>query len=793
VVGSAPGAEPAPGAPARAPANAARLYALTAALSQALTPEQVAEAVLAQGLAALGAAAGIVSLLTADGRHLQAVTMAGYAPHMVRQWERVPLEADLPFPEAVRTGRPVWLPSRDALFTRYPAIRAHADRVELQAWALVPLEVDGRAVGGLSVGFASPQAFSEEDRQFAVALAHQCAQALERARLFAAEHAARLASEAATGRLRFLADSAERLAATREPAERLALVAELAVPQLGDLCVVDLLEGEALRRVAISHRDPGTRALAWELERRFPFPKDAPHGSRRVLRTGQPDLVAHVDAALLQRMAHGGPEHLALLERIGMRSALAVPLQARGSLLGVLLCFACSPERRLGEEERALAQEFATHAALALDNARLDAEARAARERAERIADRTLRLQRMTAALSEAATPAQVAEAAVAQCVEALGARNGGVWELEGGAGGALALVHARGFTPGLLAHYRRLPLSSPAPAARVFRERAPEWLASRADFRARFPEAGALTAGEPIADYAAACLPLLAGGRSIGVLHLTFDAPRELDAEERAFLLSLATHCAHALERAHLLREAQEAVAVREEFLSIASHELKTPLTSLKLQLQSALQGRTPALVARSLERLERADRQVGRLAELVESMLDVSRIRTGRLLVELSDVDLAEAAREVVEGLGEQALRSGSALSLEVAARPRALVGRWDRGRVQQVLTNLTSNALKYGRGRPVRVRVEEGREGWARVVVQDGGIGIARAELASLFQPFRRAVSARHYGGLGLGLYISRQCAQAMGGTLEAESEEGVGSTFTLALPLAGPPAP
>ncbi|KFE62400.1 PAS domain-containing sensor histidine kinase [Hyalangium minutum] len=241
--------------------------------------------------------------------------------------------------------------------------------------------------------------------------------------------------------------------------------------------------------------------------------------------------------------------------------------------------------------------------------------------------------------------------------------------------------------------------------------------------------------------------------------------------------------------ERLRLLRETQEAVQARDEFLTVAAHELRTPLTSLRLQLQLLRRearsgGEAGAQLA---SRCEAMERQIGRLASLISMLLDVSRLAKGQLRLELREVDLAELVDQLVEDFAGEFQRVGAVLRVRGVGTP--LVGRWDPLRLEQVVVNLLSNAVRYGRGRPVELALW--REGGTAVLsVKDQGIGISRADLARIFGKFERAVSERHYGGLGLGLYITRQIVDAMGGSIQVESQPGEGSTFTVQLPLGLP---
>ncbi|MCP3099166.1 PAS domain-containing sensor histidine kinase [Myxococcus sp. K15C18031901] len=233
--------------------------------------------------------------------------------------------------------------------------------------------------------------------------------------------------------------------------------------------------------------------------------------------------------------------------------------------------------------------------------------------------------------------------------------------------------------------------------------------------------------------------------------------------------------------------RHLQEAVRVRDEFLSVASHELKTPLTVLGLRLQAFVRAAQAdpegAWMARHGREVQGMLRQVMRLAGLVNGLLDVSRIGTGRLKLEYEQVDLGELVQDVATRHQLEAERAGC--TLEVQTRVLT-VGTWDRMRVEQVVTNLVSNALKYGAGQPVRLEVWREAER-ARLSVRDEGIGISPEAQARIFHKFERAVSERNYGGLGLGLYVSRTLVEAMGGVIHVESRPGAGATFTVELPL------
>jgi PAS domain S-box-containing protein len=285
-------------------------------------------------------------------------------------------------------------------------------------------------------------------------------------------------------------------------------------------------------------------------------------------------------------------------------------------------------------------------------------------------------------------------------------------------------------------------------------------------------------------------CVPLrvTADHPPLGALSV-ISIDRLYNEQDLALAQELAHRASIAIENARLYRESQKATQLREDFVAIAAHELRTPLTPLKLQLQllrSRLDTDTPVEGTDLLRLISSSDRQIDRLARLVEDMLDTSRINTGRFTLSLEPVDLSEIVRDLTERLHSELQLARCALELEAAP---GVSGLWDRTRLEQVVANLLTNAMKYGKGKPVRVTVGS-RDDRATLSVQDFGIGIAAEDQARIFERFERAVSMRTYGGLGLGLYLTRQIVEAHGGTIHVASELGKGSTFTVELPRAAP---
>lgn len=229
-------------------------------------------------------------------------------------------------------------------------------------------------------------------------------------------------------------------------------------------------------------------------------------------------------------------------------------------------------------------------------------------------------------------------------------------------------------------------------------------------------------------------------------------------------------------------------ALRARDEFLSIASHELKTPLTGLKLQVD--FQKRVTSkgkedYAERFAKFLNDTDQQVNRLSRLVDDMLDVSRIRTGKFTFEWEQIDFCEIVTDVIDRLSDQFEKSGYEIPNIIPCSNA--IGRWDRMRLEQIVTNLLTNAIKYGNTKPISVSVEAGPES-VTLIVKDQGMGISPEDQRKIFDLFERSVSAYGISGLGLGLYITKQIVQSFHGEISVESKLGEGSTFRVKLPKA-----
>jgi PAS domain S-box-containing protein len=647
----------------------------------------------------------------------------------------------------------------------------------------------------------------------------------------------------------FLVEASTLLAASLDYEITLANVANLAVPTLADWCIVDVFQEDwSSKQIAIAIADPTKQDILKKIQQHYP-PKSGTQQLLQQLKLGISVFYPELSNFHLLQMAQD-EEHLQLLQSLDIHSLMVIPVRSRGQLFGAISFFTAESGRRYQQADLALAEDIARRAATAIDNARLYQETQQAKQAAELSVNRTVLLQSITAALSEALTPKEVADVVMNQGIAALGACAGSVVLLTQG-NTTLKVLQATGYPESVIDTWESFPITAPTPIAETIRTKKPIFLENPAALRVNYPnliDAVALTGNN-----AWASIPLIAEGKAIGALGFSFATALAFNEEDQRFMLTLGQQCGQAIARAQLYEaektaraQAETANRIKDEFLAVLSHELRTPLNPI-LGWSKLLRTRNfdEATKIRALETIERNAKLQ---TQLIEDLLDVSRILQGKLSLNLHAVDLKVA----IAAAQETVRLAAEAKSIEIQTVLND-IGKvlGDGDRLQQIMWNLLSNAVKFTppEGR-VEVRLEEVREGdaltwgngdaltqgrgdaltqgrgdaltqgngdtltqgrgdtgtlsasprlpvtassspgYAQIQVIDTGKGISPEFLPHVFDYFRQAdaKTTRIFGGLGLGLAIVRHLVELHGGTVEADSlGEGQGATFTVKLPL------
>lgn len=284
--------------------------------------------------------------------------------------------------------------------------------------------------------------------------------------------------------------------------------------------------------------------------------------------------------------------------------------------------------------------------------------------------------------------------------------------------------------------------------------------------------------------------VPIKSNKTTIGAI--TFITTKESDRlymqDDVLFAEEIGNRASIAIDNARLYEKAQEGIQVRDEFLNIASHELKTPLTSLQLQIQLLLrlatQSKTDVIAKEHVAKvLETSDIQIKRLGNLINNLLDVSKISNRKFELEKETVNLNDLTKEIISRFDETVKATGSKIQFR---NGKEVIGSWDKFRLDQVATNLIANAIKYGEGKPITIHIDKDKK-TAKLIIKDNGIGIEKEDVKRIFDRFERSSQAKKYGGLGLGLYIANQIVAAHGGNIEVKSEINKGSEFVVNLPI------
>jgi PAS domain S-box-containing protein len=589
---------------------------------------------------------------------------------------------------------------------------------------------------------------------------------------------------------KFLAEASTALATSLEYETTLATIAQLAVPHFADWCGIDMVSADGtLSRLAVAHIDPEKVSWAHEIHKRYPPDPSEPQGIYNVLRTGLSEFYPDIADEMLV-MGARDEEHLRIMREIGFRSAMIVPLKARGRVLGVITFVNSESGKHHTTGDLALAEDLAHRAAMAIDNAQLFRAEQRIRRSAELTSDFLRRLQAVSSSLSQALTAQDVAVAVIEQGVSSLGAHAGTVVLLNEAAA-ELEIVGTVGFTPDVAEKWRRFSLHQNVPIADAIKQRAPVLVESISAHLDKYPGLGPLAS--VTGSEALAAFPLIVEGRTVGAMGLSFPRPQVFNEDGVAFMHALAHQCAQALERARLYEteqrlrsQAETANRIKDEFLATVSHELRTPLNAIvgwsSLLMTNSLDEKATARAVETIGRNAKAQSQI------IEDLLDVSRIITGKLSLNASLTEVEAVIKTALESLYPAAESKNIAIKSRFESPSKFIWG--DADRLQQIMWNLLSNAIKFTpKGGEIEVNVSQ-VESQIQIRVRDTGQGISKEFLPFVFDRFSQAdgTSTRQFGGLGLGLAIVRHLVEMHGGTVAATSEGlNQGTTFIVTLPV------
>ena len=738
--------------------DAAALSAVGQALVQSLDRASVGRHI-AEGIRTLlGGSISVLWELDAVSGRLVAVAASGAGDHFA-PGTAIPGD-DMVAGLAVREGGPVTSSDMlaDPRVLVHPETRALAERSSHRAVLAVPLAIGGRITGVLAVGDARGRTFAPEEIRRLQDFANQAAIALENTRLFALESSRRAQVEA-------LAAAQRELSAELDLDRLMGLILERAGRLFEGGCFAYLVdeEGHPAGARVWTRREPAPAA---------PFPV-------------QGGLVASCASArhgLLANDYPRSPYALPEVVRLGVRHAMGVPMASRGRLLGVLVVARPDEERPFTREDLVAFEGLAVQAAVAVDNATLFVEAGVRQREAEVLAE----LARSINAAHDVGTVLQrVVDGAKELCgcdltSVALRETDSGSVIMRNRAGEFRSPADRLIIEPGRGAGGHVLNSGEPFRSDDLGRD-------SRIT-----PDPADRVDAEGIV--ATLVVPIMVEGAVEGLLYVHRLTPRPFtDRNESTLRLlaeyaSIAIHNMRLLAHEHQMRaEAEGASRMKDEFLATISHELRSPLQPL---LNWAYLLRSPNLDPASAERaLDAIERSTKTLGQLIEDLLDVSRIVTGKLRLQARPVRLPGVVRSAIEAVEAAAL--AKSVALEARIDPDLPVVLGDPDRLQQVLWNLISNGIKFTpRGGRVTVSVA-GRDGEVAITVADTGAGIKPEFLPHVFERFRQAESStnRAYGGLGLGLAIVRHLVELHGGSVSVASDgEGRGATFTVRLPVA-----
>lgn len=564
-------------------------------------------------------------------------------------------------------------------------------------------------------------------------------------------------------------------------------IAQLIVPYLADYCRIAVVdEKKNIKEITVNHTDPSKVSLAEDLYDSYKDKPQSTYGVPSLLKKGKPELMKVIDEALLKKY-NTDENTIKIVKQIGLKSYMGVPLIARNKVIGAITFSSIQEKRHYTKKDVQFAEQLASRIALALDNLRLFKEAQDELEERKHIENNLRFLAEagkiLGSSLDYQTTLNQVAKLAVPQISDWFGIdildEKGEIQQIVVGHKDPKKVKWAKELRkkyPPELNAQNGLPHVLRTGKSEIYPHISEEMLVKLARHKDH------LKILHEIGMTSVMIVPLLIEKKAIGAISFVA-TNRHFNDADLAIAEELAHRASLAIENARLYNNAQEAIALRDDFISVASHELKTPITSVKIFTQVLQKHATLNADEKASLSLGKMDKQIDKLTELIYNMLNIAKIQTGQMEFAEKEFDFDAMVHEVVDVL--QHMTSKHQI-IVLGKTNKKLKG--DEDRIGQVFSNLISNAIKYSPHADKVVITLTSKKNHIGVSIQDFGIGMDKQHLNKIFNRFYRVSgnTDKTFPGLGIGLYISKEIIARHNGKLWAESVPGKGSTFYITLP-------
>lgn len=565
-------------------------------------------------------------------------------------------------------------------------------------------------------------------------------------------------------------------------------IAQLIVPYLADYCRIAIVdEKKNIKEITVNHTDPNKVSLAEDLYDAYKDKPQSTYGIPSLLKKGKPELMKVIDDSLLRKYK-ADTKTIQIVKQIGLKSYMGVPLIARNKVIGAMTFSSIQENRHYTKNDVKFAEELAHRIALTLDNIRLFQEAQIELDERKHIENNLRFLAEagkiLGSSLDYQTTLNQVAKLAVPQISDWFGIDifddKGELQQIAVGHKDPQKIKWAKEmrkkYPPNMEAK-NGLPQVLKTGKSELYPFITPEMMEKTARDKEHMQYI------KQIGMSSAMIVPLISERKPIGAVTYV-STKRHFTQSDLAIAEELAHRASLAIENARLYNNAQKAITLRDDFISVASHELKTPITSVKIFTQVLQKHAEQNADEKASQSLGKMDKQIDKLTELIYNLLNITKIQSGQMEFTEKEFDFDTMVHEIVDVLQHTSAKHKLVV---VGKSNKKILG--DEDRIGQVFSNLISNAIKYSPNSDKVVITLTSKRNYVGVSIQDFGIGMDKHHLNKIFNRFYRVSGStdKTFPGLGIGLYISKEIINRHQGKLWAESIPGKGSTFYITLPV------